>query len=52
MAQGKAPIGYDGQSVVLHHVKGIANDIKDFVEMGAKFHRNYHGIYGYKDFLP
>lgn len=52
MARGKAPIGYDGQRVVLHHVKGIANDINDFVEMGAKFHRNYHGIYGYKNFWP
>jgi len=52
MRQGKAPFGYDGERVVLHHVKGISNDINDYVEMGAKFHRNYHGIYGYKDFWP
>ncbi len=51
MRQGKAPIGWDGEKVVLHHVQGIANSMDDFVEMGAKVHRAFHQTFGYKDFI-
>ena len=51
MRQGKAPIGYDGERVVLHHVKGIANDMNNFVEIGAKAHREFHKTFGYHYFI-
>ena len=51
MAQGKAPIGYDGRSVHLHHCKGILNDIDDYIEIGAKAHARFHKKYGYKNFI-
>ena len=45
MANGKAPIGYDLEKVVLHHVKGIANNMDDIVEIGADAHRAFHGTF-------
>ena len=38
MLKGRAPIGTDNKSVVLHHVKGIANDFYDYVEMLSSKH--------------
>ena len=51
MMKGKAPIGYDGKRVVLHHVEGIANNINNFVEMGADAHRAFHKMFGYTGFI-
>ena len=51
MKKGNAPIGYDGERVVLHHVKGIANDMNSFVEIGAKAHREFHKTFGYHYFI-
>lgn len=51
MASGKAPIGYDGKRVVLHHVSGIRNNMYDFVEIGATAHQAFHKIFGYKNFI-
>lgn len=51
MSKGKAPIGYDGERVVLHHVSGIANSMDDIVEIGAKAHRAFHQAFGYKGFI-
>ena len=41
MRQGKAPIGWDGKSVVLHHNKGITVDFYDYKEINATFHSSY-----------
>ena len=38
MLKGRAPIGTDNKSVVLHHTKGIANDFYDYVEMLGSVH--------------
>ena len=38
MASGKAPIGWDGKSVMLHHNKGIAVDFYDYKEVNRIFH--------------
>ena len=51
MMQGKAPIGYDGKRVVLHHVEGIAKNIDNFIEMGADAHRAFHNMFGYRGFI-
>ena len=51
MIQGKAPIGYDNKRVVLHHVEGIANNINNFIEMGADAHRAFHNVFGYRGFI-
>lgn len=51
MSSGKAPIGYDGKRVVLHHVSGISNNMYDFVEIGATAHHAFHKIFGFKDFI-
>lgn len=51
MAKGKAPIGYDLKKIVLHHVRGIANNMDDIVEIGADAHRAFHGTFGYKNFI-
>ena len=51
MAKGRAPIGYDGKSVQLHHCKGILNDIDDYIEIGSKAHTRFHQKYGYKNFI-
>ena len=50
MQRGKAPIGFDGEAINLHHVQGKANNMYDFVEMSATVHRNFHKAYGYKNF--
>ena len=42
MASGKAPIGWDGYSVTLHHWKGIANDFYDFSPVTRTFHIYIH----------
>lgn len=42
MASGKAPIGWDGCSVTLHHWKGIANDFYDFSPVTRTFHIYIH----------
>lgn len=47
MKSGRAPIGYDGKSVQLHHCKGIAYCIDDYVEIGIKAHTTFHRIYGW-----
>ena len=48
MLKGRAPIGTDNQSVVLHHVKGIANDFYDYVEMLASTHKsNYKKLHSF-----
>jgi len=51
MRQGKAPIGWDGERVVLHHVTGIANSMDNIVEIGASAHRAFHQAFGYKGFI-
>ncbi len=51
MKQGKAPWGRDKKLVQLHHTKGIAVDMYDYVEMGADAHRLFHKSFGYKDFI-
>ena len=40
MLQGKAPYGYDGKLVQLHHNKGINVDMYDFTEMTKTAHYN------------
>ena len=50
MQKGKAPIGFDGESVQLHHVQGKANNMYDFIELSASAHRSFHKTYGYKNF--
>lgn len=50
MKAGKAPIGYDGLKVVLHHVRGKAVDMSDYVEMSATAHIAFHKMHGYKGF--
>lgn len=49
MAKGKAPIGFDGKPVELHHVKGIKNSI-EVVEITRTNHTILHKFIGYKDF--
>ena len=48
MIKGRAPIGIDNKSVVLHHTKGIANDFYDYVEMLSSTHtskfKELHGF--------
>ena len=51
MRKGKAPIGWDGEKVVLHHVRGIANSMDDIVEIGAQAHRAFHQAFGYSGFI-
>ncbi len=51
MLDGNAPIGNDGEKVVLHHVQGIANDMYDIVEIGGSAHRAFHQTFGYKKFI-
>ena len=50
MKAGKAPVGYDGYKVVLHHVQGKAVDLYDYVEMSATAHIAFHKLHGYKGF--
>lgn len=47
MRKGKAPI-LNGQKIILHHPRGRKNcNIKDFVEMPEKMHREFHKQNGY-----
>ena len=47
MTEGLAPIGRDGYSMVLHHTKGISNDINKFKVMMRNAHISWHKIHGY-----
>ena len=42
MVKGNAPIGWDGKSVELHHVEGIAINIDNFVEVTRTTHEAVH----------
>ncbi len=42
MKKGKAPIGWDGYSVTLHHWKGIANDFYDYSPLSRTLHQMLH----------
>ena len=42
MVKGKAPIGWDGKSVELHHIEGIAKNIDNFVEVTRTTHEAIH----------
>lgn len=42
MVEGKAPIGWDGKSVHLHHVDGIAINPNKFVEVTKATHDSIH----------
>lgn len=50
MKSGKAPKGFDGKSVELHHVKGIKNDFNQVVQIQRIDHINFHKTYGYRQF--
>lgn len=50
MSKGKAPIGYDGYRIELHHVDGIANSTK-IVPMTKASHTILHKFVGYKNML-
>ena len=48
MLSGRAPIGTDGRSVQLHHVEGIVNNFKNYVEILASVHRkNYRMLHAF-----
>lgn len=47
MLQGKAPIGWDGYSVQLHHWQGIANNFKDYSPVSRTLHILIHKLSGY-----
>ena len=51
MAKGRAPIGYDGNPVNLHHVQGKGKDLFDFVQMSQTAHQAFHKINGYNHFI-
>ena len=42
MVEGKAPIGWDGKSVQLHHVDGIAINPNKYVEVTKATHDSIH----------
>ena len=42
MVKGKAPIGWDGKSVELHHVDGIATNIDKYVDVTRTTHEAIH----------
>lgn len=50
MAKGKAPIGYDGYRIELHHVGGIKNSA-EIVPMTKASHAILHKYVGYKDMV-
>ena len=50
MASGRAPIGYDGDFIQLHHVDGIANSTK-IVPMTRASHTILHKFIGYSQFI-
>jgi len=45
MLQGKAPIGWDGYSVELHHVNGIKNNFNNIVETSRTLHQAIHAFF-------
>lgn len=47
MRLGKAPIGWDGKSVVLHHWYGIANNFYNYSPVSYTYHKYIHK-YGIK----
>lgn len=49
MAKGKAPIGYDGYPIELHHIKGI-NNSDDIIEISKASHTILHKFIGYNLF--
>ena len=49
MAKGKAPIGYDGYPIELHHIKGI-NNSDDIIEISKASHTILHMFIGYNHF--
>ena len=51
MKNGKAPIGFDGKSVELHHIKGFKNDPYSIVQIQRSDHILFHKLYKYKDFV-
>ena len=50
MEHGKAPIGFDGLPINLHHRQGISVDIYDFVPMPQSAHQAFHMEFGYTNF--
>ena len=50
MSKGKAPFGFDGTRIELHHVKGI-NNSPEIVEMTKASHTILHKYVGYKNML-
>ena len=46
MRRGAAPIGLDGRSMQLHHVRGIGQDIHNVVRLTRTQHRNFHRMFG------
>ena len=44
MASGKAPIGWDGYSVHLHHWEGIANNFKNYSPLSRTAHQLIHKL--------
>ena len=45
MKQGKAPIGWDGKSVQLHHLQGITNDFYDYSPLSKTLHDTLHKLF-------
>lgn len=50
MQKGKAPIGFDGKKVELHHVEGIKNSFENIVQIQRTDHIKFHKMYGYYNF--
>lgn len=44
MSLGKAPKGWDGKSVELHHWKGIKNDFYDYSPVSRTLHQSIHSL--------
>ena len=42
MKRGRAPIGWDGFSVELHHVEGIAKNFKNYIPVSRTLHMAIH----------
>ena len=42
MLQGKAPYGWDGYSVHLHHLQGIQNDFYNYIPVSRTLHEAIH----------
>ena len=42
MVKGKAPIGWDGKSVELHHINGIKNDFYNYQGVSRTLHQAIH----------